>query len=85
MRHMMEKYGRRDVDHIAIILTDGKPNLDYHKTVPEARKAKKQNIEIIAVGMLLLMNIIAGSDNDCGNEDLTKQKRQDNNNNNCGA
>ena len=62
MRHMMTKYGRRGVDHIAILLTDGWASFDEHRTVPEAEIAKKQNIKVIAVGMLLLLLYI-GSDN----------------------
>ncbi|KAK2166553.1 hypothetical protein NP493_1316g01004 [Ridgeia piscesae] len=49
MRHMMARYKRSNVKQIAIIVTDGKSNLDDEFTIPEANKAKKENIEILVV------------------------------------
>ena len=55
MRLMMEDYGRPDVDHIAILLTDGFATLSKRLTLPETEKAKAKNITMIVVGMLLLL------------------------------
>jgi len=51
---MMKKYARPDVQKIAILLTDGEPNVDKERTFPEAEQAKREQINLFIVGALRL-------------------------------
>ena len=50
MRRMMAKYARPDVQKIAVLLTDGVPNVEPERTIPEAVKAKREQIMLFVVG-----------------------------------
>ena len=54
MREMLAQRGREDVQHVAILLTDGVSNLDERRTVTEAEEAKGEQIKIFVVGALRL-------------------------------
>ena len=54
MRRMMANYGRPDVQKIAILLTDGEPNIEPERTVPEAEQAKREHIMLNVIGELRL-------------------------------
>ena len=52
MREMFEEHGRKDAARIAILLTDGRSNIERNETIPEAEKAKAKgsDIDIYVVG-----------------------------------
>ncbi|KAI0213204.1 hypothetical protein LSAT2_001799 [Lamellibrachia satsuma] len=51
MREMFREHGRKDAAKIAILLTDGRSNIDNNQTIPEAEMAKAEGIDIYAVGV----------------------------------
>ena len=50
MREMFEEHGREDAAKIAVLLTDGRSNIDSELTIPEAENAKNEGIDIYVVG-----------------------------------
>lgn len=44
---------RLDVPNICIIMTDGVSNINYQRTIPEAKAARKKGIHIYAIGINL--------------------------------
>ena len=50
MREMFAEHGRKDAAKIAILLTDGRSNIERNETIPEAEKAKAEDIDIYVVG-----------------------------------
>ena len=50
MREMFEEHGREAAAKIAVLLTDGRSNIDSELTIPEAENAKNEGIDIYVVG-----------------------------------
>lgn len=50
MERMFLSYGRPSEDRIAVLITDG-VSIDQDETVDVARRARNQNIEIVAIGI----------------------------------
>lgn len=50
MRKMSESGKRVNKNQIAIVLTDGKSNVDPKRTITEARIAHKLGIDIVVIG-----------------------------------
>lgn len=46
-----ENGDRRDAGNVCIILTDGVSNINYRRTVPEAKTAREKGILIISIGI----------------------------------
>ncbi|XP_041374199.1 uncharacterized protein LOC121387240 [Gigantopelta aegis] len=59
---------RRGADNIAILITDGESNINYHDTVPAATDLKNMGVRVVAIGIGLTntaeINAIASSQND---------------------
>ncbi|XP_041375049.1 collagen alpha-1(XII) chain-like [Gigantopelta aegis] len=53
MRKMFRaKFGdRKNVNNVAVVITDGVSNIEHAKTIPEARKSRRRGIHIYSIGI----------------------------------
>ena len=58
MRKMSGTHKREQKTQIAIVLTDGHSNVDPARTVPEAKLAHNDGIEIIVIGYITGLRVI---------------------------
>ena len=55
---MSATHKQNDKTQIAIILTDGHSNVDKSRTIPEAKLAHKDGIDIIVIGDIIYYAIL---------------------------
>ena len=50
MNQMSDTHRRENKTQVAIVLTDGHSNVDSKQTIPRAKEAKADGIDIIVIG-----------------------------------